>query len=144
MPSPLSGDHRRPQRTEGIDCAYFNLGAVLVRLIPKLQLTFLLGPRQILKPLAEGRLIDHAEEKRLIAAAVVEIFVRQHKGLGIFNFTRLPMKNDHLCLPSAHRRGRLNRYVVTDVTQNADSQRTSETPAEPSYPCVYVSFSDEI
>jgi hypothetical protein len=86
----------------------------------------------------------HAEEKNLIAAAVVEIFVRRHKGLGIFKFTRLPMKDDHLCLPSSHRRGRLTRYVVTDVARNADPDRMSENPAEPSRACVYVSFCDEI
>jgi hypothetical protein len=83
-------------------------------------------------------------EKDLIAAAVVEIFVRRHKGLGVFKFTKLPIKDDHLCLPSAHRRGRLNRYVVTDVAQNADPERTSGNPAEPSHACVYVSFCDEI
>ena len=80
-----------------------------------------------------------AEEKNLIAAAVVEIFVRQHKGLGVFKFTKLPIKDDHLCLPSSHRRGRLNRYVVTDV-ENADPERMSENPAAR----VYVSFCDEI
>jgi hypothetical protein len=87
-----------------------------------------------------------AEEKNLIAAAVVEIFVRQHKGLGVFNFTKLPMKDDHLCLPSAHRRGRLDRYVVTDVVaaQNADPERMSESPSEPFHARVYVSFRDEI
>ena len=87
-----------------------------------------------------------AEEKNLIAAAVVEIFVRQHKGLGVFNFTKLPMKDDHLCLPSAHRRGRLDRYVVTDVVaaQNADPERMSENPAESLHARVYVSFCDEI
>jgi hypothetical protein len=51
------------------------------------------------------------------------------------------MKDDHLCLPSA-RRGRLNRYVVTDVvSQNADPERN---PAEPFRVRVYVSFCDEI
>jgi hypothetical protein len=86
-----------------------------------------------------------AEEKNLIAAAVVEIFVRQHKGLGVFKFTKLPMKDDYLCLPSAYRRGRLNRYVVTDVVaQNADPERMSENTAEPLHACVYVSFCDEI
>jgi hypothetical protein len=80
----------------------------------------------------------------LIAAAVVEIFVRQQKGLGVFKFTKLPMKDDHLCLPSAHRRGRLNRYMVTDVAQNADPERISENSAGPLRACVYVSFCDEI
>jgi hypothetical protein len=84
------------------------------------------------------------EEKNLITAAVVEIFVRQHKGLGVFKFTKLPMKDDHLCLPSA-RRGRLNRYVVTDVVaQNADPERISENPVEYCRARVYVSFCDEI
>jgi len=83
--------------------------------------------------------------KNVIAAAVVEIFVRQHKGLGVFNFTKLPIKDDHLCLPSAHRRGRLNRYVVTDVVaQNADPERMSENPAEPLHARVYVSFCNEV
>jgi hypothetical protein len=86
----------------------------------------------------------YAEEKNLIAVAVVEIFVRRHKGLGIFKFTKLPMKDDHLCLPSSHRRGGLNRYVVTDVAENADPERLSENPAEPLHACVYVSFCDEI
>jgi hypothetical protein len=86
-----------------------------------------------------------AEERNLIAAAVVEIFVRQHKGLGVFKFTKLPMKDDHLCLPSAHRRGRLNRYVVTDVVaQNADPERMSENLAESLRARVYVSFCDEV
>jgi hypothetical protein len=80
----------------------------------------------------------------LIAAAVVEIFVRQQKRLGVFKFTRLPMKDDHLCLPSTHLRGRLNRYVVTDVAQNAHPETISGNPAEPSSACVYVSFCDEI
>ena len=81
----------------------------------------------------------------MIAATVVEIFVRQHKGLGVFKFTKLPMKDDHLCLPSSHRRGRLNRYVVTDVVaQNADPERLSEDPAEHLRARVYVSFCDEI
>ena len=72
-------------------------------------------------------------------------FVRQHKGLGVFKFTKLPTKDDHLCLPSAHRRGRLNRYVVTDVVaQNADPGRMSENPSEPLHALVYVSFCDEI
>ena len=80
----------------------------------------------------------------MITAAVVEIFVRQHRGLGVFKFAKLPMKDDHLCLPSAHRRGRLNRYVVTDVVaQNADPERMSENPAEPFHARVYVSFCDE-
>jgi hypothetical protein len=86
-----------------------------------------------------------AEEKNLIAAAVVEIFVRQHMGLGVFKFTNLPVKDDYLCLPSAGRRGRLNRYVVTDVVaQNADPERMSENTAELSHARVYVSFCDEI
>jgi hypothetical protein len=85
-----------------------------------------------------------AEERNLIAAAVVEIFVRQHTGLGVFKFTKLPMKDDRLCLPSSHRRGRLNRYVVTDVEQDADPERKSANPAEPLHPCIYVSFCDEI
>ena len=80
----------------------------------------------------------------MIAGAVVEIFVRQQKHLGVFKFTKLPMKDDHLCLPSAHRRGRLNRYVMTDVAQNADPQPMSEGPAEPLHALVYVSFCDEI
>jgi hypothetical protein len=80
----------------------------------------------------------------LIAATVVEIFVRQHKALGIFEFTKLPLKNDHLCLPSSHRRGRLNRYVVTEVIQNSDLEDMSASQAEPLRPCVYVSFCDEI
>jgi hypothetical protein len=79
----------------------------------------------------------------LIAAAVVEIFVRQHKGLGVFKFTKLPKKGDHLCLPS-HRRGRLNRYVVTDVAQKADPECMPENGAEPLQAWVYVSFFDEI
>jgi hypothetical protein len=98
-----------------------------------------------LKPLQEERPTAYVEEKNLIAAAVVEIFVRQHKGLGVFQFTKLPMKDDHLCLPAAHRRGRLNRYVVTDVVaQNADPEGISENPAEPLHARVYVSFCDEI
>jgi hypothetical protein len=98
-----------------------------------------------LKTVQEGRSTSYAEEKNLIAAAVVEIFVRQHKGLGVFQFTKLPVKDDHLCLPSAHRRGRLNRYVVTDVVaQNADPERMSESLAEPLRARVYVSFCDEI
>jgi hypothetical protein len=86
----------------------------------------------------------YAEEKNLIAATVVEIFVRQHKGLGVFKFTKLPVEDDYLCLPSSHRRGRLARYVVTDVAQNADPERMSEDSAKPSHACVYVSFCDEI
>jgi hypothetical protein len=97
------------------------------------------GNRAVIRPTA------YAEENNLIAAAVVEVFVRQHKGLGVFKFTKLPTKDDHLCLPSAHRRGRLNRYVVTDVVaQNADPERTSENPSEPLHARVYVSFCDEI
>jgi hypothetical protein len=98
-----------------------------------------------LKPLQERRPTAYAEEKDLIAAAVVEIFVRQHKALGVFRFTKLLMKDDHLCLPSSHRRGRLNRYVVTDVVaQNADPERMSENPAESLRARVYVSFFDKI
>jgi len=88
--------------------------------------------------------VAHAEEKNLIAAAVVEIFVRRHTGLGVFEFTKLPMKDDHLCLPSSHRHGRLTRYVVTDVAQNADPDPVSENTAGPLRACVYVSFCDEI
>ncbi len=80
----------------------------------------------------------------MIAATVVEIFVRRHKGLGVFKFTKLPVEDDHLCLPSSHWRGRLTRYVVTDVAQDADPERISEDPAEPLHACVYVSFCDEI
>jgi hypothetical protein len=98
-----------------------------------------------LKAFQERRSTAFAEEESLITAAVVEIFVRQHKGLGVFKFTKLPMRDDHLCLPSAHRRGRLNRYVVTDVVaQNPDPERISENPAEPLRARVYVSFCDEI
>ena len=79
----------------------------------------------------------------MIAASVVEIFVRQHKGLGVFKFTALPRKDDHLCLPS-HRRGRLNRYVVTDVAQSADPECMSENGAGPLHAWVYVSFLDEL
>jgi hypothetical protein len=86
----------------------------------------------------------YAEGIDLIAAAVVEIFVRQHTGLGVFKFTKLPMKDDHLCLPSSHRPGRLNRYVVTDVAENADPESMSANPAEPLHPCIYVSFCEEI
>jgi hypothetical protein len=83
--------------------------------------------------------------KTLIAAVVVEIFVRQHRGLGTFKFTKLPMKDDHLCLPAAHRRGRLSRYVVTVVVaQNTDPEPMSEKPSEPPHARVYVSFCDEI
>jgi hypothetical protein len=78
----------------------------------------------------------------LIPAAVVEIFVRQQKRLGVFQFTKLPMRDDHLCLPSAHQRGGLSRYVVTDVGQNADP--ISESPGGPLRACVYVSFCEEI
>ena len=81
----------------------------------------------------------------MIAATVVEIFVRQHKDLGVFKFAKLPTEDDHLCLPSSHRRGRLNRYVVTDVVaQNAGPEGLSENPAERLRARVYVSFCDEI
>ena len=81
----------------------------------------------------------------MIAAAVVEIIVRQHRGLGEFKFTKLPLKGDQLCLTSPSRRGRLNRYVVTDVVApSADPERMSENSAEPLQARVYVSFCDEI
>lgn len=119
------------------------LGAGRVGLIAKPQLTFWLGPGQILKILQEERSTAYAEEQNLIAAAVVEIFVRQHKGLGVFKFTKLPKKGDHLCLPS-HRRARFYRYVVTDVAQNGDPECGLESGAGPLHGWVYVSFFDEI
>jgi hypothetical protein len=103
---------------------------------------FWLDSRHIQKIFKRRGSRGYVMEKNSMAVAVVEIFVRQHKGLGIFKFTKLPTKDDHLCLPSP-RRGRLNRYVVMDVTQT-DPQRMSENGAEPLHAWVYVSFRDEI
>lgn len=98
---------------------------------------------RILKTLPRRTSTAYAEEQNLISAAVVEIIVRQHRGLGVFKFTKLPRKDDHLCLPS-HRRGRFNRYVVTDVAQNPDPESISENRAKPLHAWVYVSFLDEL